>query len=149
MYKKQGKDYKFKLKDGVITDDSNPVSDEELKDEGAIHKNMGKSSMSFATALFLSFNNLRTKLARTLLVAFAGSIGIIGIALILSLSNGVDVYIKTVEEETDLYSLTGFLYEKVPDLPSRGVISKAEILQMNGMTGIPYILHQKFFLVRA
>ncbi|MBO6114069.1 MAG: ABC transporter ATP-binding protein/permease [Lachnospiraceae bacterium] len=89
-----------KLKDGVITDDSNPVSDEELKDEGAIHKNMGKSSMSFTTALFLSFNNLRTKLARTLLVAFAGSIGIIGIALILSLSNGVDVYIKTVEEET-------------------------------------------------
>ena len=56
---------------------------------------------------------------------------------------------KTVKEETDLYSLTGFLYEKVPDLPSRGVISKAEILQMNGMTGIPYILHQKFFLVRA
>ena len=89
-----------KLKDGVITDDSNPVSDEELKDEGAVHKNMGKSSMSFATALALSFNNLRTKLARTLLVAFAGSIGIIGIALILSLSNGVDVYIKTVEEET-------------------------------------------------
>ncbi len=89
-----------KLKDGVITDDSNPVSDEELKDEGAVHKNMGKSSMSFATAIALSFNNLRTKLARTLLVAFAGSIGIIGIALILSLSNGVDVYIKTVEEET-------------------------------------------------
>ena len=89
-----------RLKDGVIISDTNPVSDEELKDEGAVHKNMGKSSMSFATALALSFNNLRTKLARTLLVAFAGSIGIIGIALILSLSNGVDIYIKTVEEET-------------------------------------------------
>ncbi|MBQ8914302.1 MAG: ABC transporter ATP-binding protein, partial [Lachnospiraceae bacterium] len=89
-----------RLKDGVITADTNPVSVEELKDEGAVHKNMGKSSMSFFTALALSFNNLRTKLARTLLVAFAGSIGIIGIALILSLSNGVDIYIKTVEEET-------------------------------------------------
>ncbi|MBQ8924233.1 MAG: ABC transporter ATP-binding protein/permease [Lachnospiraceae bacterium] len=89
-----------RLKDGVITSDTNPVSDEELNDEEAVHKNMGKSSMSFLTALSLSFNNLRTKLARTLLVAFAGSIGIIGIALILSLSNGVDIYIKTVEEET-------------------------------------------------
>ncbi|MBQ9200411.1 MAG: ABC transporter ATP-binding protein/permease [Lachnospiraceae bacterium] len=89
-----------RLKDGIITSDTNPVTDEELKDEGAVHKNMGKSSMSFITALALSFNNLRTKLARTILVAFAGSIGIIGIALILSLSNGVDVYIKTVEEET-------------------------------------------------
>ncbi|MBR1816777.1 MAG: ABC transporter ATP-binding protein/permease [Lachnospiraceae bacterium] len=89
-----------RLKDGVITSDTNPVSDEELNDDEAVHKNMGKSSMSFLTALSLSFNNLRTKLARTLLVAFAGSIGIIGIALILSLSNGVDIYIKTVEEET-------------------------------------------------
>ncbi|MBQ9608233.1 MAG: ABC transporter ATP-binding protein/permease [Lachnospiraceae bacterium] len=89
-----------RLKDGVITSDSNPVTDEELNDGEAVHKNMGKSSMSFLTALSLSFNNLRTKLARTLLVAFAGSIGIIGIALILSLSNGVDIYIKTVEEET-------------------------------------------------
>lgn len=89
-----------RLKDGEIISDTNPVSDEELKDEGAVHKNMGRSSMSFLTALALSFNNLRTKLARTLLVAFAGSIGIIGIALILSLSNGVDIYIKTVEEET-------------------------------------------------
>ena len=61
---------------------------------------MGRSSMSFLTALSLSFNNLCTKLARTILVAFAGSIGIIGIALILSLSNGVNKYIKDTEEET-------------------------------------------------
>ena len=64
------------------------------------HKNMGKSSMSFMTALALSFNNLKTKKARTLLTAFAGSIGIIGIALILSLSTGVNDYIQNVEEET-------------------------------------------------
>ena len=61
---------------------------------------MGKSSMSFLTALSLSFNNLRTKKARTLLTSFAGSIGIIGIALILSLSTGVNAYIQSVEEET-------------------------------------------------
>ena len=58
------------------------------------HKNMGKSSMSFLTALSLSFHNLKTKKARTLLTSFAGSIGIIGIALILSLSAGVNDYMK-------------------------------------------------------
>ena len=61
---------------------------------------MGKSSMSFWTALALSFNNLRTKKARTLLTSFAGSIGIIGIALILALSTGVNDYIRQIEEET-------------------------------------------------
>ena len=88
------------LKDGKIRSDS----DEFLVDENALaepqHQNMGKSSMSFLTALSLSFNNLRTKKARTLLTAFAGSIGIIGIAAILSLSAGVDDYIQSVEEET-------------------------------------------------
>lgn len=86
------------LKDGVIRSDSDPYIVDE--NETAVHKNMGRSSMSFLTALSLSFNNLRTKLARTVLVAFAGSIGIIGIALILSLSNGVNKYIKDTEEET-------------------------------------------------
>ena len=61
------------------------------------HKNMGHSSMSFLTALSLSFNNLRTKKGRTLLTSFAGSIGIIGIALILSLSTGVNEYIQSVK----------------------------------------------------
>jgi hypothetical protein len=56
--------------------------------------------MSFFTSLALSFNNLKTKKGRTILTSFAGSIGIIGIALILSLSNGVNTYIKSVEEET-------------------------------------------------
>ena len=88
------------LKDGQIRSDSDPyiVNEEELMDPE--HKNMGKSSMSFITALSLSFNNLKTKKARTLLTAFAGSIGIIGIALILSLSTGVNDYIQQIEEET-------------------------------------------------
>ncbi len=89
-----------RLKDGKILSDTNPVAEEEMRDEGAEHRNMGKASMSFFTALALSFNNLRTKLARTVLVSFAGSIGIIGIALILSLSHGVNIYIKNIEEET-------------------------------------------------
>lgn len=89
-----------KLRDGEVYSDSNPFHvDEETLAEPE-HKNMGKSSMSFMTALALSFNNLKTKKARTLLTAFAGSIGIIGIALILSLSNGVNNYIKSIEEET-------------------------------------------------
>ena len=87
-----------RLKDGKITADSDPFLITE--DEEAVHKNMGRASMSFLTALSLSFNNLLTKKARTILVAFAGSIGIIGIALILALSNGVDLYIKNIEEDT-------------------------------------------------
>ena len=86
------------LRDGVIQSDSDPFEPEEAAP--AVHRRMGRASMSFLTALSLSFNNLRTKLARTLLVSFAGSIGIIGIAMILSLSTGVDRYIQNVEEET-------------------------------------------------
>ena len=88
-----------KLKDGKITDDSNPYKPE---DDGIkpVHRNLGKASMNFLTALALSFNNLWTKKTRTVLVSFAGSIGIIGIALILSLSTGVNVYINETEEKT-------------------------------------------------
>ena len=88
------------LKDGVLLSDSHPfeISDHDL--DNVRHENMGKSSMSFLTSLSLSFNNLKTKKARTFLTAFAGSIGIIGIALILSLSNGVNQYIQSIEEET-------------------------------------------------
>ena len=89
-----------KLKDGKIISDSNEFTVDESMEEKPEHRNMGKASMSFLTALSLSFNNLRTKKARTLLTAFAGSIGIIGIALILSLSTGVNNYIEQVEEET-------------------------------------------------
>ena len=88
------------LKDGVICSDTNPYMIENEKEEKSKHKNMGKTSMSIFTSLLLSFNNLKTKKGRTVLVSFAGSIGIIGIALILSLSNGVNNYIKSIEEET-------------------------------------------------
>ena len=89
------------LKDGVILSDTMPYEPEAGAIAAApVHKNMGHSSMSLLTSLSLSFNNLLTKKARTLLTAFAGSIGIIGIALILSLSNGVNVYISNMEKST-------------------------------------------------
>ena len=88
------------LKDGQIRSDTDPYEPEAKHLQPPEHKNMGKSSMSFWTALALSFNNLRTKKARTLLTSFAGSIGIIGIALILALSTGVNDYIQQIEEET-------------------------------------------------
>ena len=88
------------LRDGKICDDSNPYIVENEKHKKPEHKNMGKTSMSFLTSLSLSFNNLKTKKGRTFLTSFAGSIGIIGIALILSISNGVNTYIKSVEEDT-------------------------------------------------
>ena len=87
------------LRDGKIVGDSDPY----LVDTAALappkHKNMGRSSMSVFTSLALSFNNLRTKKGRTFLTAFAGSIGIIGIALILSLSTGVNTYIDDIQKE--------------------------------------------------
>jgi len=90
-----------KLKDGKIIDDSDPFNPEEKADALApVHKNLGKASMNFLTALALSFNNLWTKKTRTILVAFAGSIGIIGIALILSMSNGINTYIDRIEAQT-------------------------------------------------
>ena len=90
------------LRDGKIRSDSDPYEPEgaDADAEAAVHKNMGKASMSLLTALSLSFNNLKTKKARTILTSFAGSIGIIGIALILSLSSGVNDYIKDVEHDT-------------------------------------------------
>lgn len=88
------------VKDGRILSDTDPYVIKEENMAKPVHKNMGKSSMSFFTALSLSFQNLKTKKARTLLTSFAGSIGIIGIALILSISNGVDKYITDMEEET-------------------------------------------------
>ena len=83
------------LRDGEITSDSDPFTPEETE---TVHRNLGKSSMSLLTSMALSFNNLWTKKARTILVAFAGSIGIIGIAMILAMSNGANEYIRSVEE---------------------------------------------------
>lgn len=89
-----------KLSDGKIIDDSNPVLDKEENEIKKKNKKSKKTSMSFLTALSLSFNNLLTKKGRTFLTSFAGSIGIIGIALILSISTGVSNYIDRVEKET-------------------------------------------------
>ncbi|MDY4741786.1 MAG: ABC transporter ATP-binding protein/permease [Lachnospira sp.] len=123
------KDYStriVRLLDGVITDDSNPYTQEDMEADikakeaakaeisAASVKNAGRSgeksekksgknqrtSMSFFTALSLSFNNLMTKKTRTILTAFAGSIGIIGIAMILSISNGIQLYIDRVQRDT-------------------------------------------------
>ena len=88
------------VKDGRILSDTDPFVIDSESMAPPVHKNMGKSSMSFFTALSLSFQNLKTKKARTLLTSFAGSIGIIGIALLLSISHGVDKYITNMEEET-------------------------------------------------
>lgn len=88
-----------RVKDGHIVDDTDPYEIEQKLEEPQ-HKNMGKASMSILTALSLSFNNLRTKKGRTILTAFAGSIGIIGIALILSFSNGVNTYITDIQKST-------------------------------------------------
>lgn len=89
-----------KLLDGKIIDDTNPFDGEEQIKEVKENKNKAKTSMNFTTALSLSLNNLMTKKGRTLLTSFAGSIGIIGIALILSLSNGIQKYIEKTEQET-------------------------------------------------
>ena len=89
-----------KILDGVITDDSKPFTEEDRKKEKDAKAKSGRTAMKFFTALRLSLNNLMTKKGRTLLTSFAGSIGIIGIALILSISNGIQNYINRVEEDT-------------------------------------------------
>ncbi len=105
-----------KILDGVITDDSNPYPENEAKQENAKAKT-GRTSMKFFTALRLSLNNLMTKKGRTLLTSFAGSIGIIGIALILAISTGVNNYIKKVEEDT-LSSYPIMIEESTIDMSS-------------------------------
>ncbi len=109
----------IKLLDGRITDDSNPYLPEPEKKEAdgkkKKEKYKKKTSMSFFTALSLSFNNLLTKKARTFLTAFAGSIGIIGIALILSVSNGFQIYIDRMQEDT-LSSYPLSITEQTTDL---------------------------------
>lgn len=99
----------IRILDGKITSDSNPYSakddpslkkEEEKAEKPKKEKRLKNRSMSFGTALALSTNNLRTKKGRTLLTSFAGSIGIIGIALILAISNGVTLFINRVQEDT-------------------------------------------------
>jgi putative ABC transport system permease protein len=105
----------IRLKDGLIVGDSNPYQSQDEESKAPLPK---KTSMSFWTALSLSMNNLMTKKARTLLTSFAGSIGIIGIALIMSLSNGIQNYIDKVQEDT---------------LSSYPITIQAESVDMSGM----------------
>ena len=90
----------IRLKDGKITDDTDPFTAKDVQAEK--QGSLGKAKMSFLTSLALSFNNLRTKKGRTIMTSFAGSIGIIGIALILALSTGVNAYIYQKQKETML-----------------------------------------------
>ena len=112
----------IRMLDGEIKDDSNPLSDEEIQKENSEDnealknpKKLKKTSMSFATSFSLSLKNLFTKKGRTILTSFAGSIGIIGIALVLSISQGLTKYIDDVQEEAlSSYPLT--IEEKHTDL---------------------------------
>ncbi len=119
-----------RLKDGLVTDDSDPYSPEK-EEEGEVKE--GRARMGFLTSLSLSLNNLMTKKGRTVLTAFAGSIGIIGIALILSMSNGVNKYIDDIQRETmtsypitiqseaiDLSGLMGMRSEMMRSYSERG-----------------------------
>lgn len=120
------------IRDGVIIGDTNPLILQEKTE--AIHKNMGKSSMSFLTSLSLSFNNLWTKKTRTFLTAFAGSIGIIGIALIMSLSTGVNTYITDIQRET----MTSY-----PITIDASSIDLSSFLNMTNVTGTYDVTHEK------
>ena len=116
-----------RILDGVITDDSKPFTEEDRKNEKDAKAKDGRTFMKFFTALRLSLNNLMTKKGRTLLTSFAGSIGIIGIALILSISNGVQNYINRVEEDT-LSSYPVTIDESTVDISSmmEGFMGEAE-----------------------
>lgn len=120
------------IRDGVIIGDTNPLVLQEKTD--AFHKNMGRSSMSFLTALSLSFNNLWTKKTRTFLTSFAGSIGIIGIALILALSNGVNTYITDIQKET----MTSY-----PITIDASSINLSSFFEMANTSATPDVTHDK------
>ena len=106
-----------KILDGVITDDSMPYTKEDKEKEGVLEAKTGRTVMKFFTAFHLSLNNLMTKKGRTILTSFAGSIGIIGIALIFALSTGIQNYINKVEEDT-LSSYPISIEEQTIDLSS-------------------------------
>ena len=138
------------LKDGKIIGDSNPYIPEE-KYENPQHKNLGKSSMSRLTAFSLSLNNLLSKKGRTILTSFAGSIGIIGIALILSLSTGFQNYIDKIQEDTltsypltiqsETADMTSILMsamnknEDINSIPDRTVEEQQNISNLFGSVG--------------
>lgn len=119
------------IRDGKIVGDTNPYEVDE-EQQSAVHKNMGKSSMSLLTSLSLSFKNLLTKKARTLLTSFAGSIGIIGIALILALSTGVNNYIVDVQKDT-MSSYPILLESQAMDLTSLVEMTDSAVSDMENV----------------
>ena len=138
-----------RLRDGVIQSDTAPFAPDDSAQVPPVHKNLGRSSMSPLTALALSFNNLLTKKTRTLLTAFAGSIGIIGIALIISLSTGVNQYIADMERDTlseypvqilrsgmDLTSLLSADLPGQPAAPGEGMVPVRQLVtqMVSGIT---------------
>ena len=130
----------IRLKDGRVTDDSDPYIPEPKEPKKA--ERLGKAKMGFRTSLALSFNNLRTKKGRTILTSFAGSIGIIGIALILALSTGVNTYIYEKQKETMLsYPIT--ITSRAMDL--NAMISKRNELKDNEKMhdGAVYVSYSK------
>ena len=150
-----------RVKDGKIIDDTNPLLPD-VDQDAPKHKNMGRSSMSPMTALSLSFNNLLTKKARTLLTAFAGSIGIIGIALIMSLSTGFQKYIDKIQEDTlSNYPLTiqsetadmtammaafGSSMAQAADAPEETLVEQQVISQMFAQVGTNDLASFKSYL---
>ena len=135
-----------RLRDGRIIDDTDPFVLDEEDIAPAQHRNLGKASMSFKMALSLSLNNLMTKKARTILTAFAGSIGIIGIALILSLSTGFHNYINDIQEDTltsypltitsETADLTTALLSMVPSGSSDGEGDSDVVKEMQVMSSM-------------
>ena len=120
----------IRILDGVITEDSNPISASEAIDTRVDSSKIGRTSMKFWTAFRLSLNNLLTKKGRTILVSFAGSIGIIGIALVQSVSNGFQAYVDSIQEETlTSYPLT--IMEESTDIAGTLLSMKPEKVEEN------------------
>ncbi|MCL2846410.1 MAG: ABC transporter ATP-binding protein/permease [Firmicutes bacterium] len=120
----------IKLKDGEVLDDSNPI--EEVKQNESIvdvqeelaKRSMGRTSMSWRTALKLSFKNLLTKKTRTLLTAIAGSIGIIGVALIISITNGMNLYIDRMQR--DMFASMPMVITQISEVPNDEMIRESQ-----------------------
>ena len=143
----------IELKDGKVIHDSNPYDEEKEKKKSSETEKNKKTSMNLKTALFLSLDNLMTKKGRTLLTAFAGSIGIIGIALILSLSSGVSNYISKVQEETltsypltiqeSSLDLTSAISEHTEELKNKKNRNLNKIYSNNTMTDMLSLISSK------
>ena len=117
----------IKFKDGSLIDDSNPIKENEKNN---IKYKIRKTAMSFFTALNLSFNNIKTKKWRTILTAFASSIGIIGISLILSLSNGFDIQIDEFEKDT-LTSMPVMISEQAMEMDEETIKQMQSSMEKN------------------